>query len=51
MLRGKRTLRFEKTEGSAELTQPFVVEDTSRKESLDGRERKERRCVAGNTGE
>ena len=51
VLRGKRTLRLEKTEGCAELTQAFVVEETSRKESLDGRERKERRCVAEYAGE
>ena len=41
MLRGKRRLRFEKTEGSAESTQAFVIGDTRRKESLDTRGRKE----------
>lgn len=50
VLRGKRILRFEETEESAESTQAFVVGDTRRKESLDGRERKERRCLAGVEG-
>ncbi len=51
MLKGKWTLRFEKTEGSAESIQAFVVEDAHRTESLDGRCRKESRCEAGKVGE
>lgn len=50
MLRGKRMVRFEKTEGFAESIQAFVVGDTRRRESLDGRARKERRRVAGKAG-
>lgn len=50
MLRGKRVLRFEKTEGFAESIHVFVVGDTWRRESLDGRGRRERRCVAGKAG-
>lgn len=44
-------MKVEKTEGTAESTQAFVVRDTSRKESLDGRGRKERRLVTGKAGE
>ena len=50
MLRGKRIVRFEKTEGFAESIQVFVVGDTRRRESLDGRGRRERRRVAGKAG-
>lgn len=51
VLTGKSRLSFEKTEGSAESTQVFVVGDTRRKESWDGRGRRERSCVAGKAGE
>lgn len=50
MLRGKRRVRFEKTEGFVELIQAFVVGDTRRRVSLDGRGRRERRCAAGKAG-
>ena len=50
-MRGKKILRLEKTEGSAESSPAFVVGDTCRKESLDGRGRKERRFVTGKVGE
>lgn len=51
MVRGKWMVRFEKTEGFAESIQAFVVGDRWRRESLDDRGRKERRCVAGKVGE
>lgn len=51
ILRGKRTLRFEKTAGSVESTQAFVVRVTSRKESFVDKGRRERRCEAGKWGE
>lgn len=50
LLRGKRRRRFEKTEGFAVSIQAFVVVDTSRRESLEGRGMRERRCVAGKAG-
>ena len=50
-MRGKKTERLEKIERSAESSQAFVVGDTCRKESLDGRGRKERRFVTGKVGE
>ena len=51
VLKGKRTLRFEKIEGAAESSQVLVVRDRWRRESLDGRGRKERSCAAGKEGE
>ena len=51
VLKGKSRLSFEKTEGSAESTQVFVMGDTRRKESLDGRGRRIRSCVLGKAGE
>lgn len=50
MFRGKRKRRFEKTEGFADSIQAFVVGETCRRESLDGRGRREKRCVAGKAG-
>ena len=51
VLRGKRRLRFAKTEGSSESIQAFVVGDTRRRVSFDGRGRRERRCVVSKVGE
>ena len=49
-LKGKRTLRCEKSEGAAESTQVLVVRDRWRRESWHGRGRKERSCAAGREG-
>ena len=49
--RGKRRRRFEKTEGSSESIQVFVVGETRRRLSFDDRGRRERRCVVGKVGE
>ena len=51
VLRGKRRLRFAKMQGSSESIQVFVVGDTRRRVSFDGRGRRERRCVVGKVGE
>lgn len=48
---GNMILRFAKMGGSMESVQVFVVRDTRRKASLDGKVRREkRRCAAGKVG-
>ena len=51
VLRGKRRLRFEKTEESRESIQVFAMGETRRRVSFDERGRKERRWVVGRVGE
>ena len=51
VLSGKVIVRFVKTGGSMESVQVFVVRDTRRKASLDGKVRREkRRCMVGKRG-
>ena len=50
VLKGKRTLRCEKSEGAAESSQALVERERWRRESWYGRGRKERSCAGGKEG-